>query len=272
MRIPIKTTDEPQENTGYFYIIPAKIVEDPDIPPKGKWLFGLLASMADQTGSCYASNGWLAQKLNLKDKDYVSTLLSKLFKKDWLVTDTDKKTGKRFILLNFSKPYSKNFKGGLEKFQEGTRKISSGSEPNLGTPSNNISNNTSKDIYLPENLLDLPEEKVKELPDVFRVYRYYLICFKRTQNQVKLTDTRKSKILARLKSYSLEEVIQAVKNTSRSPWHLGQNNTGWKANLDFIIRSDEQIEKLRDLSPKREDEKVLVKFDDGTEAWVDKDG
>lgn len=55
--------------------------------------------------------------------------------------------------------------------------------------------------------------------------------------------TRVQKARARLKSFNLEQIKQAIVNFSNSPFHRGDNQNGWKADIDFIIRSDEQIEK-----------------------------
>ena len=43
--------------------------------------------------------------------------------------------------------------------------------------------------------------------------------------------------------FSLEEVKLAIENFASSPFHTGDNDRGWVADLDFIIRSDENIEK-----------------------------
>ena len=42
----------------------------------------------------------------------------------------------------------------------------------------------------------------------------------------------------------VELLEQAISNTSRSPFHNGDNDRGWTADLDFIIRSYEQVERL----------------------------
>ncbi len=59
----------------------------------------------------------------------------------------------------------------------------------------------------------------------------------------KLTKGRRSKIKARLKTFSVADIKQAIDNLHKSKWHRGDNDRGWKADIDFIIRNDEQIDK-----------------------------
>ena len=47
-----------------------------------------------------------------------------------------------------------------------------------------------------------------------------------------------------------EMLIKAIKNTASSPFHIGENERGWKADLDFIIKSYEQVERLSNLDVK----------------------
>lgn len=70
-------------------------------------------------------------------------------------------------------------------------------------------------------------------------------CFQNSFNQSVrvLSEKRKKHIKARLKVFSLEEIKLAIENFSASPFHTGENDRGWIADLDFIIRSDENIEK-----------------------------
>ena len=43
--------------------------------------------------------------------------------------------------------------------------------------------------------------------------------------------------------FTLEEILKALDNLSKSEFHQGDNDRGWKADPDFLIRNDEQIDK-----------------------------
>ena len=59
----------------------------------------------------------------------------------------------------------------------------------------------------------------------------------------KITDGRNKKLLLRMRMFSLEQICSAAKNLSQSNFHTGENDRGWKADPDFLLRSDEQIDK-----------------------------
>lgn len=63
------------------------------------------------------------------------------------------------------------------------------------------------------------------------------------ERDYKETSGRIKELSQRLKSFSLEDILLAVENLSKSPFHRGVNDRGWTADPDFIIRSDEQIDK-----------------------------
>ncbi len=80
--------------------------------------------------------------------------------------------------------------------------------------------------------------------DIQEIFDYYVECFQAGSAHIKLSDQRKTKIRMRLKDAGKDMVMKAILNTSRSPFHRGENDRGWKANIDFIIRNYEQVEKL----------------------------
>lgn len=71
----------------------------------------------------------------------------------------------------------------------------------------------------------------------------------KSNSPYKRTQLRKQKIRLRLRTFGIKEVLRAFDNTARSPHHAGDNDRGWRANIDFVIRSDEQMERLLDLYP-----------------------
>lgn len=52
----------------------------------------------------------------------------------------------------------------------------------------------------------------------------------------KLTPDRKSKIIARLKDYGMDGWAKALANIDRSKFLCGDNDRGWRANLDFLLQ------------------------------------
>ena len=89
-----------------------------------------------------------------------------------------------------------------------------------------------------------PQRASSQGDDIKEVFEYYVDCFQAGSAHIKLSEQRKTKIRMRLKDAGKEMLMKAILNTSQSPFHRGDNDRGWKANIDFIIRNYEQVEKL----------------------------
>lgn len=76
--------------------------------------------------------------------------------------------------------------------------------------------------------------------------------------QYKPTDGRRRKLQTRLKSFTLEEVLSCIDNMSRESFYRGENDRGWSADPDYLLRSDEMIDKWRSESKVRR-EKISIK-------------
>jgi hypothetical protein len=57
------------------------------------------------------------------------------------------------------------------------------------------------------------------------------------------TADRRKKYYSRKKTYTAEEILQALENLSKSDFHKGKNDRGWSADPDFLLRSDSMIDK-----------------------------
>lgn len=60
----------------------------------------------------------------------------------------------------------------------------------------------------------------------------------------RLTDDRKEKFIKRRQAYSCAEIMTALDRLSESDWHQGKDpkSKGWKADPDFLLRNDNQID------------------------------
>ena len=93
--------------------------------------------------------------------------------------------------------------------------------------------------------------KSNDLVEMQNIYDLFIKLFEKNPNTYKLTDKRKLKIKARLKDAGPEMLRKAIENTSKSEFHRGDNDRGWTADLDYIIRSYENVEKLAALETKK---------------------
>lgn len=92
--------------------------------------------------------------------------------------------------------------------------------------------------------------------EIQSIYDHYIEAFRKNKNQYRLTNSRKSKIQARLADAGKDMLILAIDNTADSKFHMGDNDRGWRADLDFIIRSYEQTEKLANMAEQNSKDKA----------------
>lgn len=70
----------------------------------------------------------------------------------------------------------------------------------------------------------------------------------RDKSRTKFTDDRRRHILKALKTYELDELIDAVRGVTRSSFHMGRNDNHRRYDeLDLILRDGSRIEQFRDL-------------------------
>lgn len=100
--------------------------------------------------------------------------------------------------------------------------------------------------------------------EVQRTYDVFIEKFGKNPNQYKLTDKRRKLIARRLNDAGVEIVLKAIENTASNSFYTGDNDRGWSADLDFILRSYEQVERLSQLKPrqttKNDDDFDLAKY------------
>ena len=94
-------------------------------------------------------------------------------------------------------------------------------------------------------------EKINSNPELEKVYQHYLERFGTTAKRYKLTEKRRAKLRSRLQDCGAEMLCEAIDHAKEDYWYSGDNQRGWKADLDFIIRSYENVEKLANLQPRQ---------------------
>ena len=113
---------------------------------------------------------------------------------------------------------------------------------------------TPKEDTVKEEYINKPEvaEGNAESLQIRQVYEFFLKCFNKTPAQCKLTDSRKGLIKARLEDAGFEMLMRAIESTSQNEFYLGDNPSKWTADIDYIIRNYEQVERLSNLLPSKD--------------------
>jgi hypothetical protein len=66
-------------------------------------------------------------------------------------------------------------------------------------------------------------------------------CFRRKH---KVNPTLIDKLQTRLNTFTLDEVIEATRKMAQNRFYHGENERGWRASPDFLLRNDGQIDKF----------------------------
>ena len=212
------------EQPNYYAIIPAN-VRYADIPAQAKLLYGEITALCNQKGFCWATNKYFANLYGVSEFT-VSRWISKLRDKRLLVVDITKAQKGQEVLRKLSIPIDEKSKRGIdEKSKENN------------TSTNNTNNNTIKNTITSN--------------EVSQIIEYFNSLF---STKFRVTPERSKKIKLRLKTYSLDEIKLAINNLSKSKFHNGENDRGWRATIDFITRNDEKIDEFLNSSPEKQEE------------------
>lgn len=130
----------------------------------------------------------------------------------------------------------------LPKMVKGVTKLGNEKLPKM-EPQNKKDNITKDNIQ--KTIGELPKMVTTELSIFLGKFNTLF------SSEYRETDGRKKTLKKRLEHYSLEQILKATENLSTSEWHRGKNERGWKADPDFLIRNDEQIDKWLNYQPKK---------------------
>lgn len=102
--------DNQRNRVGYYSIIPSKILYNKKLKANEKLLYAMITSLACKEGYCFATNKYLAEKLDVNPKtisSWISDLKDKKFLKVEIVRKENKQIIQRKIYIN-DVPYPLN--------------------------------------------------------------------------------------------------------------------------------------------------------------------
>jgi hypothetical protein len=213
-----------KDQPNYFAIIPAD-VRYANIPGIAKLLYAEITALCNKKGFCWATNGYFANLYKVSERTVQRALV--------VLQDNN------FIKVSFDTSGATNSRKiyivGVTKLSWGGDKIVIGGGDKIV-----IHNNTSINSKVNNT------NTISKTGNVIPVLEYFNLKFSK---KYRLTKDREKKIVLRLKTYSLEECKAAIDNLSTSKFHNGENDRGWVADVDFLFRSDEQVDKFLNFAP-----------------------
>lgn len=165
---------------------------------------------------CYASKQTLANNLGVT-KQYIHKMINKLIDKG-LIEKHEETSYLRTTELWFEKVIKRDSKSSL-------------------LPVNKVYYHSKQSLHNNNNYIN--KEKIYKKESILFIEKFNLLFGTKYQ----LTKGREEKLKLRLKSFMLDDILLAVENLSKSKFHTGDNDRGWRADPDFLLRNDEQIDK-----------------------------
>lgn len=86
-------------NRDFIYTVPSRILFDSDLTLVDLKLYMLIRSFMDTTNSCYPSNNWIADKLQIERRSVIRSL-QRLIEKQYILRL--EKNGKRYLCINIT--------------------------------------------------------------------------------------------------------------------------------------------------------------------------
>lgn len=200
------------DKPNYYAVIPADIRYDKDLKDKAKFLYAEITALCNKDGYCFASNKYFADLYGVR-KETISRLLNELKNKGYIeikieYDDKTKEVKRRliYLLTKISRPIDETINHPIdEKVKENNTSI-------------NNTINILVDFY--NDLDKFPKVK-------------------------KITNSRRNKIIARLKDVGYDNLIKAMEIGSKSKFLTGKvKNSKWKADFDWFIENDNNCIKV----------------------------
>lgn len=206
-------------------------------------LYGTITLLTKKDGYCYASNGYLANLYKCNEST-ITRHIGQLKKYGYLTVEI-KDNYQRKIYVNLPKEgVMQNCIGGYAKLNRGVCKNDEGVMQNCRdnnisqyyeSNKNNKNINNSKELFDQQELVE-PEKPKSEYSEIMEAWNRLPIT-----NIKAIKGTRLTMLKARLKDYTIDEILSAISNIRESPFLLGQNNKGWQITFDWFIRPNNFI-------------------------------
>ena len=251
---------------NYFSIMTAEVRYDEDLTASAKILYSEITALANKDGYCYANNSYFS-KLYKVSNVTISRWISQLVDKGYIKRIIEKKEGTNEIIGRRLYPViNKDIKENEEIEIANEDYINTNNDLPIddidNTPINkNVKRPINKNVKPPINKIvkdnntsinntsinnNPPTPLLKEGGDEEDFYKLILKTWNDLpiENIQRITPRRKKNINARLKEYSKDDLLKAIKEIEKSSFLIGNNSRNWQITFDWFIRPNNFIKVL----------------------------
>ncbi len=232
-------------DTGPFAIVPVALLEEAAVDDRALRAWCGLASWADVTGEAHPEQADVAVRIGVSVKT-LQRGIGTLIDAGWVSVSPRKfkgrKVGNDYHLLRGYKPDQSDTSDASD-----TDNGSDTSDRAEATPEAQPETTTGVALFPTDQGTDQVQTK-RILPPVDSVFVAWKESTGRNGN-TRLTPERRKRIVAALKDYPLDDVLDAVRGWRHSPFHAGQNDQQTVYNdLNHCLRDGGRIEQFRDFT------------------------
>lgn len=87
---------EKEDNVGYYSIIPATVLYNKELKANEKLLYAIITSLSNKEGYCFATNKYLAEKLDVNPKT-ISSWISDLKDRNFIIVELIRNENKQIV-------------------------------------------------------------------------------------------------------------------------------------------------------------------------------
>lgn len=253
-----------------FFIIPSVLIEDERLRPIDGLVYGAVYWYKRlKNERCTASNSSIASLVRCTNGT-VTNALVRLNKYGYVEVRVDPKTQHRIEIIPLV---------AFSKIDPASNDLAYPTSNDLGGVHQMIDGGTSNDVHnknieeeKENNTSPTPQEVIgsptQPLPPITAEsagnnYRIEWDEFFKHYQEASGSKTarplasRFEKFKTRRLSFTLDQMKDAVTNCFQDSWFSGNNDRGWKADIDYILRNDEKLEKLLYLKPRSSGGKIF---------------
>lgn len=95
-RIGVVKVKENENNVGYYSIIPATVLYNKELKANEKLLYAIITSLSNKEGYCFATNKYLAEKLDVNPKT-ISSWISDLKDRNFIIVELIRNENKQIV-------------------------------------------------------------------------------------------------------------------------------------------------------------------------------
>lgn len=232
-----------------YGMLPKSVMQDQRLTIEAKAIYAYIASYAGAGTTAFPSKKKIAADLRISEERLYNHR-KQLIKCGYITVTQERGAGGilgktiytlEAIAIERPDPPEVKPDEGTPSTENPSTDYPSTDEPSTENPSHNNNSSSKINNSKNNNSLNNNREKVPTPADVIELYNSICTSYPKV---MKLSSSRKTAIVARLKEYTLDEIEKAFRMAEDSDFMKGVNDRGWKASFDWMMKDSNLVKVL----------------------------